>query len=383
MTNRPVPANVQGMPSVSPRQQLRAARERVRSKTVLAGFDGFVDKIVIPVATRHGPGDNFEPIPTLTEFGLRVQAAAGKSTNIELHPRMEKLGGNGPIMSGALQAFGTQLKYIGTLGAQTPVPALASFAATSDAITLGEPGLTTAIEFSDGKLMLGITSDFGNVDYARLLERVGGEPALRELTARADLLALVCWTMLPHMTAIFRAFVEKILPALAPHPARLFFFDLADPEKRTNSEILEALLLIARFEPFGHVTLGLNFKEAEHVASVLGVASAGEDEPALRQLAANIRANLNVSTVVIHPRKSAACATAEGTAWVLGPYCERPLITTGAGDHFNAGFALGQLLGLTPEACLATGVATSGLYVRSGLSPTLDDLDRSLAESAP
>jgi len=32
------------------------------------------------------------------EFGRRILAAAGKSTNIELFPRLEKLGGNGPIM---------------------------------------------------------------------------------------------------------------------------------------------------------------------------------------------------------------------------------------------------------------------------------------------
>jgi len=364
--------------SRSPLKQLQAARSLASTKNVLAGLDGFVDKIVIPVATRHGAGEAFEPIKTLTEFGLRVQAAAGKSTNIELHPRMEKLGGNGPLMAGALQAYGTELKYIGTLGAKSPVGALADFAAGSAAITLGEPGLTTAIEFSDGKLMLGITSDFGNVDRARLLERTGGEAGLRALTAKADLVALVNWTMLPHMTDIFRVFVENILPALPAKPTRQFFFDLADPEKRTDAEILEALQTIARFESFGRATLGLNFKEAEHVGRVLGVASAGEEEAPLRQLAADIRARLKLSTVVVHPRKTAACATAEGTFFVVGPYCETPLVTTGAGDHFNAGFALGQLLGLTPDACLATGVATSGLYVRSGFSPTLDDLEKSL-----
>ena len=363
---------------LSPQQQFRAFRHRIRDKKVLAGLDGFVDKIVVPVALRHGPDDAFTPIATMTDFAQRVQGGAGKSTNIELHLRMEKLGGNGPLLSAALLTYGAQLKYVGALGAYAPIGALSDFAARCDAVTLGEPGFTTAIEFGDGKLMLNITSDFGRIDYARLIERVGGEPALRELTGRADLIALVNWTMLPHMTAIFVAFVERILPALPANPNRLFFFDLADPEKRTDAELREALQIIARFEAFGHVTLGLNFKEAERVGHVLGLASDGDEEPELRTLAGAIRENLRVSTVVIHPRKSAACATAEGTFWVLGPYCETPLVTTGAGDHFNAGFALGQLLGLSPDACLATGVATSGLYVRSGRSPTLDELAKNL-----
>jgi hypothetical protein len=360
-------------------EQLQAFRHRIHDKAVLAGFDGFVDKIVVPVALRHGPGENFEPIETMTEFARRIQGAAGKSTNIELHQRMEKLGGNGPLMGGALLAYGARLKYLGALGANGPVAALADFAARSDAITLAEPGFTTAVEFSDGKLMLNMISDFGQIDYARLTYRVGGEPALRELAAHADLIALVNWTMLPHMTEIFRAFVGKILPLLPSNPERLFFFDLADPEKRTDVELLEALQVIARFEAFGHVTLGLNLKEAERVGRVLGVASGGEDEPGLRKHAASIREKLSLSIVVVHPRKSAACATTAGTFWVPGPYCAAPLVTTGAGDHFNAGFALGQLLGMTPNACLATGVATSGLYVRSGKSPTLDELEKSLS----
>ena len=62
-----------------------------------------------------------------------------------------------------------------------------------------------------------------------------------------------------------------------------------------------------------------------------------------------------------------------------GPYTDRPLITTGAGDHFNAGFSQGEMLGLDPEACLALGVSTSGHYVRTALSPSLDDLENFLA----
>ena len=84
--------------------------------------------------------------------------------------------------------------------------------------------------------------------------------------------------------------------------------------------------------------------------------------------------SLGVQTVVIHPVEGAAAATKTDSAWVDGPFTAKPLITTGAGDHFNAGFMVGQLLGLSPAACLTTAVSTSGHYVRTAQSPSLSQL---------
>src|SRR5258708_5472956 len=240
-------------------RQLLERRGTISQKHVVAGLDGFVDKIVVPVDLRQGQGEQFTPIETITRFGNRILAAAGKSTNIELYSRLEKLGGNGPIMANALMAAGSTVKYIGALGATTPHPALAEFAARSEAISLCDPGQTTAVEFTDGKVMLGIMASLDEITYPRILEKVGGEAALHNLVARADLLALVNWTMIPNMTAVFTAFIEKVLPAL-PARDRLFFFDLADPEKRSGDDLSQALHTLARFQKFGHVTLGLNLK---------------------------------------------------------------------------------------------------------------------------
>ena len=57
-----------------------------------------------------------------------------------------------------------------------------------------------------------------------------------------------------------------------------------------------------------------------------------------------------------------------------GPFVQQPRISTGAGDHFNAGFCLGRVLGFSLEESLCAGVATSGYYVRSAQSPTANDL---------
>jgi sugar/nucleoside kinase (ribokinase family) len=180
------------------------------------------------------------------------------------------------------------------------------------------------------------------------------------------------------MTAILVELVERVMPTL-PARDRIFFFDLCDPEKRSVEDLQAALTAMAKFAKFGRVTLGLNLKEAQQVYAALGFAAVGEDEASLQKMAAEIRAKLALTTVVVHPRECAACATVDGTWCVPGPYTTTPLITTGAGDHFNAGFTTGQLLGLSPEACLAVGVSTSGHYVRTAQSPTLADLETFLA----
>jgi hypothetical protein len=358
-------------------EELRTRRASVTGKFAVVGLDGFVDRIVHPVATRQGQGEAFVPMAVIEEFGRRIVAAAGKSTNIELYPRLDKLGGNGPIMASALLAAGLRLKYIGALGAPTIHPVFKELARQAEVVSLCEPSFTMALEFTDGKLMLGLLKSLDEVTYARIVQ-VMGEGALMDCLARADLVALVNWTMIPNMTAIFEELAGRVFPSLPPRE-RLFFFDLADPEKRPATDLSLALHAIARFQTFGRVTLGLNLKEAQQVFAVLGLGQESEEEKGLRSMARQIRQTLDIATVVVHPTKSAACATKEDTWWVPGPFVEKPLITTGAGDHFNSGFVTGQLLGLSPESCLGLGVSTSGFYVRTGRSPSLGDLETFLA----
>lgn len=366
------------MPRSRTLHALAAARGRLGGHTALVGLDGFVDLIVTPVGLRRGQGENFVPLETISEFGQRVLGAAGMSTNIELFPRAEKLGGNGPIMANALLAAGARVTYVGALGRPQVHPVFADMASRARTFSLCEAAHTTALEFNDGKLMLGTMRSLDEITYARICEVIGGVEFDAEM-ASANLIALVNWTMIPNLTAIFRELVDRVLPRLPVNPRRRFFFDLADPEKRAIEDLREALGAIAAFERFGRVTLGLNLKEAQQVAAALGIARSGDGEAWLRSVAADLRVKLGIDSVVVHPRDSAACATAGGTAWIRGPYTERPLITTGAGDHFNAGFMVGQLLGLEPELSLMVGVCTSGHYVRTGQSPALAELETFLA----
>jgi sugar/nucleoside kinase (ribokinase family) len=99
------------------------------------------------------------------------------------------------------------------------------------------------------------------------------------------------------------------------------------------------------------------------------------------QAAAAIRELLGLDCVVIHPREGAGAADASGASgWFDGPFTAHPKLSTGAGDHFNGGFAFAQVHGLSLEECLATGCAVSGAYVRDASSPTRERLTAFLGD---
>src|SRR5207244_1453573 len=110
------------------------------------------------------------------------------------------------------------------------------------------------------------------------------------------------------------------------------------------------------------------------IAEVLGLNRKAHNAEALSALARELRAKLPVATIVIHPVSYALAVSGDAVDVVRGPYVSKPKITTGAGDHFNAGFCLGKLLGFDNAMCVLTGVTTSGYYVRTANSPSVSQL---------
>ena len=351
--------------------QLATAASRVPSLTAFVGLDGFVDEILHVVDKRHD-AVRFDRVPTIAAYAARLGAAAGHSTNVELVNIMTKLGGNGPIMANALARFGIGVTYLGALGWPALHPVFDEFATRAEVHTLCGAGLTDALEFDDGKVMVGKHYTLKEINWANIAARYGKEKFAAKL-ASSDLVGFVNWTMLPYMSDIWAALLDELCPKLTG-PRRKIFFDLADPEKRPAADIRRALELIAGFEKHFDVILGLNEKEAHAIAQVLGFKLKQHTPEGLAEMAREIHRAVPISTLVMHPVAYAVAVSGDTAQIVEGPVVAKPLITTGAGDHFNSGFCLGKLLGLDDAASLLTGVATSGYYVRTGVSPNLTQL---------
>jgi hypothetical protein len=354
-------------------QRLEAAAPRIPQLSAFVGLDGFVDEILHVVDKRHD-ADRFDRIPTIRAYADRLAAAAGHSTNVELVNVMTKLGGNGPIMGNALASFGLRVSYLGALGHPAIHPVFESFSHRAEVASICAPGLTDALEFDDGKLIIGKHYTLREVTWANICSRYGKDRFALKF-ASADLVGFVNWTMLPYMSDIWAAIQSELMPGLLGERRHLFF-DLADPEKRLPGDIERALELIVRFQSKFDVILGLNEKEAYEIARVLGLDPSRRDPDGLAALGVEIQKRVPVATLVIHPVTYALAVSGGVASVVEGPSCPKPRITTGAGDHFNSGFCLGKLLGLANADSVLCGVATSGHYVRTAESPRVNDLTR-------
>jgi hypothetical protein len=349
-------------------------KDRSSLKAVI-GLDGFVDEILHVVATRKNVTE-YERLKTIKEYGEKIIEAAGLSTNIEMVKIQEKLGGNGPILSNALAQYKVNLSYIGALGYPYLEKVFEPMAEICKVYSIANPGHTDAIEFEDGKVMVGKLESLKEVNWGNI-KRIIGISKLVELINESKLLGLENWTMLPHMSDIWKGLLKEVFPLLSKNrDGRFVFFDLADPEKREKEDISEALLLIQNFSEYFKVILGLNLKEAVEIADIFGLQlDKGEDSKIdLTKLITQLAEKLEIYSVVVHPTIEAATVI-NGTYYhVHGPYTPKPKLTTGAGDNFNAGFCLAQMLDLTGEQSLIVAVATSGYYVRNAKSPTFNEL---------
>lgn len=348
--------------------------------TALVGFDGFIDSIIDVVDVRRDMSPSgYQRIGSIAAFSKRCSAAAGKSANMEMVVRERRFGGNGPLMAGALGRAGCGVTYIGAVGQEQDETALdpiyAQFAMRCRRVMpVAPPARTDALEFDDGKLMLGYPANVQRVTWARLVELVGLEAITAEVGA-AQIIGLVNWTMMGGVEGVWRGLIDEVLPRAAKVLGRRVFVDLADPAKRSDADVARAMGLLREMDGLAPVTLGLNRAEAERVLMVVGGGSAGatrlEDEGSR---AAALRERLGLSCVVVHRREGAGAAVRRAggsmeTGWFRGPLVARPKILTGAGDHFNAGFALGLALDMPVPEALAVGCGVAGAYVRDGASP--------------
>ncbi|MCF0145127.1 MAG: hypothetical protein HUJ73_00925, partial [Eubacterium sp.] len=181
-----------------------------------------------------------------------------------------------------------------------------------------------------------------------------------------------------HAQTIWEGILDEVVPLMKTDGRKKVFFDIADPQKRTIEDLKSAVRCMERYRERFDVTLGVNYREACQLFSLLEEKdSDGMDALELTKLLKN---RIDVDRVIVHPVKE-ACGAEEGCECrVDGPFCAEPRLTTGAGDNFNGGFILGQILGLDLEDSLLLGTANSGFYVRNARSAGYRELAGFIAD---
>ena len=345
-----------------------------RAPRAFVGLDGFIDEIVQVVDQRVTP-TQYTPVRTITDYAHRLAGAAGKSTNVEFVIQQIKMGGNGPLMADAMGALGTKVNYVGALGWPMMNPTFDPLKRWGSVASIADPGVTTAAEFDDGKIMHGKLQTLSEITYPNMVERLGGQGVLDSMMAEADIVAMVNWTMIPHLTSVWRDLSDRLAEAVGDKGPDFIFFDLCDPQKRSREDLRECVEVISSFgRTKATPILGLNEKESEEVCEALSLPYGESDGPGLIDRARRIADASGIGEIVIHPRTFASAYGADGEGTIQGPMCAAPKLTTGAGDHFNGGYCFARLLGLEPRRALAIGKAVSGFYVREGRGPTAKEI---------
>jgi hypothetical protein len=351
--------------------RLLSAAKHGHLPPVVVGFDGFVDTILHAVSERRSSTE-YSRLTTLKAFSERILAASGRNLNIEMVPRLTKIGGNGPILAYALAHFDAPVSYIGCLGLPKLHTVFDEFAKKVETFSIAEPGYSDAIEFTDGKLICGKQQSVSEITWQSVLQQLSID-RLSELVRRAALIAFVNWGIVFSMTEMIDEFLDQIGDHLSG-PRKLMFMDTADPSKRSEEDILRFVEILPRLAKKFQVYLGFNLGESAFIARAVKLPSPPNTAQEVLAYAKRLREQLRIDGVVIHWSRHAVGSDAYSTASVEVPYTENPKISTGAGDHFNAGFCLGSLLGGDLEANIHLGVAASGYYVREAKSPTLSEL---------
>ena len=337
--------------------------------SALLGFDACIDTIVRVVRERAGKEETgyFE---NGLEFGHYLAEKTDKSCGIELQTRLSKPGGNMTITGNALGCLDVKCECIGTFGYPDILPFFRALSPNCRLHTIADTITATALEFSNNKVIMFDPGPYNNLRWTDIKERVGIS-LLRELFSNRQIIALLNWSEIEHSSEIWRGIQSDILPYMTSGRGEpLLFSDLSDCSRKGGNEIKEALSLLGSFRRNCRVVLSLNQNESEIVAKTFGISYGSDDELFIRDL---YRVS-NSDIIVIHRIEEAVAFN--GSEIVRCPtfLCKDPVVLTGGGDNFNAGFCFAAALGSDLFSTLVVANGVVGFYVAEGRSPSRTDL---------
>lgn len=337
---------------------------------ILLGCDGFVDETYEIVEVRRSHTD-FTPMQRLKQFGeLLVQRADG-GVGVELVWKRRCEGGCG-INTGRIAALlGVKPILPGLYGAPVIDSAFEPFQDNCELLSLGNPGLTIALEFSDGKVLMSDIGAVSNLTWEDIEQRLGPQK-LKEIFTDLDILGLGYWALVAHFDDIFRGFMAQCDNS---KPPRRMFFDFSDIKRKSQEAFIESLNLIGSYNEKIPMTFSLNEHEVLELFSRIGVEKPPLEPAALLPALTQAREQIGFDELVVHtPEFAAASSAKEGEASARQERQEKVVRLAGAGDSFNGGYLCACLGELSLKQRLVIANAATAFFVTHGTGPTRPEL---------
>jgi len=351
--------------------------ESLRGK-ILLGCDGFVDETYEIVEERTSPSA-FTTVRNLKDFGQLIVDRDGGAVGVEIVPKRRCEGGFG-INSGRIAA-GLGLKPVlpGLYGGNSIDPAFAPFEDSCELISLGDPALTLAFEFSNGKLLMSDLAAVSNLKWADVVDRLG-EAKIKTLFTDVDILGLGYWSLTSNFDDLFAGFMAQYETLTPP---RRMFFDFADLKKKSPESFRHTLDLIRAHNDRIPMSLSLNHHEVMELCVRMGV-DCPEATPALIEKALpEARAKIGFDELIVHtPDFAAAAHATDGVAVAQQAHQTKVVRLAGAGDSFNGGYMCASLGDLPLKQRLVMANAATAFFVTHGAGPTPAQLLEQIDQAA-
>lgn len=341
----------------------------IRGK-ILLGCDGFVDETYEIVEVRKSLTD-FTPMKQLKQFGELIVARADGGVGLELVPKRRCEGGFA-INTGRVAAFlGLKPCLPGLYGSPTIDPAYEEFKDNCDLVSLGDPALTIALEFGDGKVLMSNLQAVSSLTWAKFKEHFG-EQKIRELFTGVDILGLGYWSLTADFDGLFSGFMEQYETLTPP---RRMFFDFADIKKKSRESFINSLELIKSFNSKIPMTLSMNEHEVLELFSRIGVEQPPLAPAEIATALTKAREIIGFDELVVHtPNFAAASSAADGEASAIQDRQSNVIRLAGAGDSFNGGFLCASLGDLSLKQRLVVANAVTAFFVTHATAPTKEQL---------
>jgi len=345
---------------------------------ILLGCDGFVDETYEIVEVRKGPAE-FTAMKRLKQFGeLLVERAVG-GVGVELVPKRRCEGGFGINTGRVAACLGLKPCLPGLYGRQSIDPAYLEFQEICHLVSLGDPALTIALEFSDGKVLMSNLEAVSNLSWEHFKTHFGKEE-LKKLFAGVDILGLGYWSLTANFDGLFLGFMEQYETMTPP---RRMFFDFADIKKKSSESFVKSLELIKSYNHKIPMTFSLNEHEVLELCARVGVPRPELTPAAIAATLTVVRQKIGFDELVVHTPDFAAASNArEGEAYAIQEHQKNVIRLAGAGDSFNGGFLCASLGDLPLKARLVVANAVTAFFVTHATGPTKEQLLAQIEKAA-